>query len=71
MGAFITLEGLSDVGDSVSIVLPVAIQSFIETMENVDLAAALGDSYNLREAMLADGLGTIVGALFGATLPTT
>uniref|UniRef100_A0A7S4F4P7 SLC26A/SulP transporter domain-containing protein n=3 Tax=Chrysotila carterae TaxID=13221 RepID=A0A7S4F4P7_CHRCT len=71
MGAFITLEGMENVSDSVSIVLPVALQSFIETMENVDLAAALGDSYNVREAMLADGLGTCVGALFGATLPTT
>merc|ERR1712159_33672 len=46
-------------------------QSFIETMENVEAAAARGDHYPVREAMICDGVGTAIGALFGATMPTT
>jgi len=71
MGAFVTLEGFVDAATIVSIVFPVAIQSFVETMENVELAAVKGDKYNMKEAMMVDGLGTCFGALFGAPLPTT
>ena len=35
------------------------------------MAHLCGDSYNVKEAMLADGLGTCLGAIFGATIPTT
>ena len=37
------------------IVFPVALASFIETIENVALASVEGDSYNVKEAMIADG----------------
>jgi len=71
MRPFLSLGGFDNVDRFVSIVFPVAIQSFIETMENVEMAAIKGDSYNMKEAMMADGLGTIVGACFGSPLPTT
>ena len=51
--------------------VPVAIQSFVGTMEIVESAAAGGDHYSIREAMIVDGLGTCIGALFGSALPTT
>mmetsp|Transcript_39246 Transcript_39246/g.90912 ORF Transcript_39246/g.90912 Transcript_39246/m.90912 type:complete len:586 (+) Transcript_39246:62-1819(+) len=66
-----SLSGMSDVGDFIAIVFPVALQSFIETMENVEAAAERGDHYNVFEAMVADGLGTMIGALFGSPIPTT
>jgi AGZA family xanthine/uracil permease-like MFS transporter len=66
-----SLEGMADAADFISIVFPVALQSFIETMENVEAAAHKGDHYNVMEAMVVDGLGTMVGALFGSTIPTT
>eukprot|EP00968_Pinguiococcus_pyrenoidosus_P025145 scaffold5532_cov263-Pinguiococcus_pyrenoidosus.AAC.9 len=66
-----SLRGLEDIEDFVTIIFPVAIQSFIETMENVEAAAAKGDHYNLKEAMIVDGLGSSIGAFFGSALPTT
>ena len=49
MRPFLSLGGFADVDRFVSIVFPVAIQSFIETMENVEMAAIKGDSYNMKE----------------------
>lgn len=60
-----------DVDKFVAVVFPVALQSFVETMENVEAATANGDEYNLREAMIVDGAGTCLGAFCGAVLPTT
>ena len=40
-------------------------------MELVETAGAAGDMYNLREAMIVDGLGTCVGAFWGSPIPTT
>jgi AGZA family xanthine/uracil permease-like MFS transporter len=70
---------------AVAIQIPIAIASFIETIENVEAAASVEgttvingkvlelkpDCYNVKEAMLADGLGTMFGALCGAVMPTT
>jgi xanthine/uracil/vitamin C permease (AzgA family) len=58
-------------GKYACIVIPIAIVSFIETIENVEMAHLEGDSYNVKEAMLVDGLGTVIGSIFGSTIPTT
>ena len=55
----------------IAVVFPVAVASFVETMELVETAGAAGDVYNLREAMIVDGLGTCVGAFWGSPIPTT
>ena len=69
---FVTLSGFSELtARMVAIQFPIALASFIETIENVEMAALTGDSYNVYEAMLADGLGTCVGAICGAVMPTT
>ncbi len=65
------LGSLDEVLPFLMVVVPMGIYNFIETMNNVESAAAAGDSYPTREAMLADGLGTMVGALFGGCFPTT
>jgi AGZA family xanthine/uracil permease-like MFS transporter len=70
-GAVFPLGYWADVGNFVAVVFPVALQSFVETMENVEAAKAMGDEYNLREAMVVDGVGTMLGALMGGVLPTT
>ena len=54
-----------------AILLPISIYNFIETMNNVEAMAAAGDSYDVQEAQLFDGVGTIVGSLFGGVFPTT
>jgi len=71
MTPFVILQGLEDLETSLLVVFPIAMQSFVETMENVELAASKGDQYNMREAMVVDGLGTMVGGLFGSVMPTT
>lgn len=54
-----------------AILLPISIYNFIETMNNVEAMAAAGDDYNVQEAQLADGVGTMIGAFFGGVFPTT
>ncbi|MEW6623498.1 MAG: NCS2 family permease [Bacillota bacterium] len=54
-----------------AILLPISMYNFIETMNNVEAMKCAGDSYDVREAQIADGAGTIIGALFGGVFPTT
>jgi adenine/guanine/hypoxanthine permease len=53
------------------VLIPVQIYNFIETMNNVESAEAVGDKYPVGVAMVTDGIGTMVGALFGSPFPTT
>lgn len=52
-------------------IIPISVYNFIETMNNVEAMAAAGDSYDVREAQVVDGIGTLVGAFFGGAFPTT
>lgn len=54
-----------------TIVIPVEIYNFIETMDNVEAANVAGDEYSVREAQFADGICTMVSALFGGIIPNT
>ena len=54
-----------------TIVLPIEIYNFIETMNNVESAEAAGDRYNVRTSQIMDGVGTLTGAIFGSPFPTT
>lgn len=51
--------------------LPISVYNFIETMNNVEAMASAGDDYNVREAQIVDGAGTMIGTLFGGVFPTT
>lgn len=54
-----------------AVLLPISIYNFIETMNNVEAMAAAGDDYNVQEAQLFDGIGTMIGSFFGGVFPTT
>lgn len=54
-----------------AIIIPISVYNFIETLNNVEAMASAGDDYNVSETQLADGVGTMIGALFGGTFPTT
>jgi len=54
-----------------AIVVPAEVYNFIETMNNVESAEAAGDKYPVAACQLADGAGTVIGALFGSAFPTT
>lgn len=51
--------------------IPISVYNFIETMNNVEAMDAAGDGYDVREAQLVDGFGTIIGTFFGGVFPTT
>lgn len=54
-----------------AVVIPIEIYNFIETMNNVESAEAAGDRYNVRHCQIMDGIGTMIGSLFGNAFPTT
>lgn len=53
------------------VLIPVQIYNFIETMNNVESAEACGDKYPVGQCQVTDGVGTMIGALFGSPFPTT
>mmetsp|Transcript_39604 Transcript_39604/g.106222 ORF Transcript_39604/g.106222 Transcript_39604/m.106222 type:complete len:444 (-) Transcript_39604:298-1629(-) len=68
---FVGLGGLGDIGDYVSTIFLVAAVGFTGTMACVESASAAGDDYPMTETMVADGMGTAFGALFGSIYSTT
>lgn len=67
-------EGLSTLFSNpwiLAIVIPAEVYNFIETMNNVESAAAAGDKYPVGVCQVADGAGTLLGAVFGSAFPTT
>jgi AGZA family xanthine/uracil permease-like MFS transporter len=61
--------GLARVAPLLATAIPLGIYNFIEAMNNVESAAAAGDSYNLRSILIADGGGALVGSLLGSPFP--
>ena len=60
---------MGDIGPLLVTAVPLGIYNFTEGMNNVESAAAAGDDYSLRQILLADGTGAIVGALLGSPFP--
>lgn len=54
-----------------AVLIPVQIYNFIETMNNVESAEAIGDKYPVAVCQVTDGIGTSLGGLFGSPFPTT
>src|SRR5260221_9041929 len=62
-------KALGDIGPLLVRAVPLGIYNLTEGMNNVESAAAAGDDYSLRQILLADGIGAIVGALLGSPFP--
>jgi AGZA family xanthine/uracil permease-like MFS transporter len=62
-------NGLSDIGPLLVTAIPLGVYNFTEGMNNVESAAAAGDSYNLRYILVADGIGAVVGSGLGSPFP--
>lgn len=54
-----------------SIIVPMGLLSAISSLQNLESAAAAGDTYPPRSSLVANGIGTIAAALFGAPFPTS
>lgn len=64
-------ELFGEMSTLIAVIVPISVYNFIETMNNVEAMAATGDDYSVSEAQLTDGVGTMLGALFGGVFPTT
>ncbi|HEV8534831.1 MAG TPA: regulator, partial [Candidatus Limnocylindria bacterium] len=69
-GVNLTLEGFTALVPFLAIAIPLGIGGFLNTMDNVESAAAAGDEFDTREAMLADGGASLVGSVFGSPFAT-
>lgn len=68
---FSALGDWSSVPDYIGITLPVALAAAAATLMNVISAENAGDKYGVPETMVSDGVGTIIGALFGTPFGTS
>jgi adenine/guanine/hypoxanthine permease len=53
------------------IILPMGFIFLIGSIQNIESAAASGDNYKARPAMLVSGAGTLAAAFFGSPFPTS
>lgn len=65
------LSGFALILPYLTIIIPVEIYNFVETMDNVESAQVAGDNYSVREAQVADGVCTMISAAFGGVVPNT
>lgn len=65
------INGFTVVVPYLTIIIPIEIYNFIETMDNVEAANAAGDNYSIREAQFADGICTMISAALGGVVPNT
>lgn len=65
------INGFAIVVPYLTIIIPIEIYNFIETMDNVEAASTAGDNYNISEAQFADGICTMISAIFGGVIPNT
>lgn len=65
----VLLTGFRNIAPLLVTAIPFGVYDFVEAMDNVESAAAAGDEYNVREVILVDGIGSIVGTLLGSPFP--
>ncbi len=54
-----------------SVIIPMGLFNVIGSLQNIESAQAGGDHYATAPSMMANGLGTMLAALFGSCFPTT
>lgn len=65
------LEGFRYLMPVLATIVPVVIYNCIDTMDNVESAIVAGDHFNLRQALVINGVATCIGAVCGGILPNT
>jgi AGZA family xanthine/uracil permease-like MFS transporter len=54
-----------------SVIFPMGIFNVVGSLQNIESAEAAGDRYRTFPSLLANGIGSVVAALFGSVFPTT
>lgn len=62
---------LQDIREYLAVIIPMGIFNVIGSLQNIESAEASGDTFNTRDSLLANGIGTVVGSFFGSPFPTT
>ncbi|TAL38894.1 MAG: NCS2 family permease [Spirochaetes bacterium] len=65
------IDGFADVAPYLGISVPMGVIAFFATIQNLESAAAAGDDYPAMPALAMNGIGTMVGSIFGSPFPTT
>jgi adenine/guanine/hypoxanthine permease len=55
----------------VPVMLPMGLFNVLGSLQNIESAEAAGDSYPAMPSLAANGIGTVMAALFGSCFPTT
>jgi AGZA family xanthine/uracil permease-like MFS transporter len=55
----------------VAVIVPMGLFNVVGSLQNIESAEAAGDRYNTRQCLSINGMGTVLGALFGSCFPTT
>ncbi|WP_269526618.1 hypothetical protein [Coraliomargarita parva] len=63
--------GNAELATILSVVLPISLLGVIASLQNIESAAAAGDSFPERPSLIVNGLGTIAAACFGSPFPTS
>jgi adenine/guanine/hypoxanthine permease len=53
------------------VIIPMGMFNVIGSLQNLESAAAAGDDYPTVPSLMANGVGTLLGAAFGSPFPTT
>jgi adenine/guanine/hypoxanthine permease len=66
-------EALSDPAflNYFSVIFPMGIFNVVGSLQNIESAEAAGDRYRTFPSLMANGIGSVVAALFGSAFPTT
>jgi AGZA family xanthine/uracil permease-like MFS transporter len=54
-----------------SVILPMGIFNVVGSLQNIESAEAAGDRFKTFPSLMANGIGSVVAALFGSVFPTT
>ena len=54
-----------------AVIVPMGLFNVLGSLQNIESAEAAGDSYPTAPSLAVNGIGTLVGALFGSCFPTT
>lgn len=65
------LQGLPHALPYLASAVPLGLANYVFDLENIESAHAAGDSYPTRQVMMANGLSSTLGAMFGNPFPVT
>ncbi len=54
-----------------SVIFPMGIFNVVGSLQNIESAEAAGDRFGTFPSLMANGIGSVVAALFGSVFPTT